>query len=320
MKYSLGARIALILVTLAVVGVSVFIVINREGAEEKFNRNNTYTNRGLTVLENIDPEADSDNDNLKDWQEALWRTDPHNPDTDGDGTIDGQEVEEKRNPLKNNINDSLNLRDSEYSRSFTEQVAQNVYGQYAIIEQQGTALTEQVQGSIIENSLESSDLNLEIQLKTYSEIFVDPEYTNHREYAQKMGTILIENARQKEQSSVTAIVEQSLLEGNRDTLLKLNSHISRYESMIGQALKVRVPFALAENHLLFINGLESIRASIVALSNAPDDPLKGLAGLSVYSDAIETTSSIISEFQSFYETNDISFEQGSSGYVFLYGL
>ncbi len=50
---------------------------------------------------------DSDGDGLKDWEEALWRTDPQNPDTDGDGTPDGEEIAKSRNPLKKGPNDTL---------------------------------------------------------------------------------------------------------------------------------------------------------------------------------------------------------------------
>ena len=38
------------------------------------------------------PGIDSDGDGLTDAEEALWGTDPHNPDTDGDGLTDGEEV------------------------------------------------------------------------------------------------------------------------------------------------------------------------------------------------------------------------------------
>ena len=43
-------------------------------------------------------QGDADKDGLKYWEEALWKTDPNNPDTDGDGTSDGQEVKEGRDP------------------------------------------------------------------------------------------------------------------------------------------------------------------------------------------------------------------------------
>lgn len=44
--------------------------------------------------------VDSDNDGLSDQDEInLWHTDPNNPDTDGDGYLDGDEVKNGYNPL-----------------------------------------------------------------------------------------------------------------------------------------------------------------------------------------------------------------------------
>lgn len=50
---------------------------------------------------------DSDNDGLKDWEEALWKTNVDNPDTDLDGTPDGEEVRLGRDPLKPGPDDKL---------------------------------------------------------------------------------------------------------------------------------------------------------------------------------------------------------------------
>ncbi len=46
----------------------------------------------------VDPTADTDNDGLINASEAVWGTDPNNPDTDGDGFADGEEVENNHNP------------------------------------------------------------------------------------------------------------------------------------------------------------------------------------------------------------------------------
>ena len=51
---------------------------------------------GTKYEENL---QDSDNDGLKDWEEELYKTDLHNPDTDGDGYLDGEEVAAGTNPL-----------------------------------------------------------------------------------------------------------------------------------------------------------------------------------------------------------------------------
>lgn len=54
----------------------------------------------------IDSDIDSDNDGLFDYQELnLYMTDPLNPDTDGDGYLDGEEVKNGYNPNESsNIN------------------------------------------------------------------------------------------------------------------------------------------------------------------------------------------------------------------------
>jgi len=48
---------------------------------------------------------DSDNDGLKDWEEEIYQTDLAKPDTDGDGTLDGDEVAADRDPLVAGPND-----------------------------------------------------------------------------------------------------------------------------------------------------------------------------------------------------------------------
>lgn len=55
----------------------------------------------------IKEQRDSDNDGLSDWDEELYKTDPNNPDTDGDGTLDGEEIKLGRNPLVRAPGDKL---------------------------------------------------------------------------------------------------------------------------------------------------------------------------------------------------------------------
>lgn len=57
------------------------------------------------VLEN--PDGDDDNDGLLNADEVLWGTDSRNPDSDGDGASDGDEVEAGRNPTIPGPNDAL---------------------------------------------------------------------------------------------------------------------------------------------------------------------------------------------------------------------
>jgi Tol biopolymer transport system component len=58
-------------------------------------RTETYTDNLCTL--NLDT-LDSDGDQLKNWEEAVYGTDENNRDTDGGGELDGSEVAAGRNP------------------------------------------------------------------------------------------------------------------------------------------------------------------------------------------------------------------------------
>jgi hypothetical protein len=53
-------------------------------------------------------EVDSDQDGLSDAMETLYKTNPNNPDTDGDGYKDGDEVANGYDPLIKSPNDKIN--------------------------------------------------------------------------------------------------------------------------------------------------------------------------------------------------------------------
>ena len=72
----------------------------------------------LTLAEALD----QDNDRLPDTEEAIYNTDPKNPDTDGDGYLDGDEVIAGYDPLKPAPNDKI-LNPLEYVRDVEPKLA-----------------------------------------------------------------------------------------------------------------------------------------------------------------------------------------------------
>jgi hypothetical protein len=92
--------IGIIIVLSILLAIGLFFVtsLNKEQAAQP-TPDATTSNAGLTSSTTVDPLADPDNDNLNNAQEALWGTNPNNPDTDGDGYKDGEEVANCHNPL-----------------------------------------------------------------------------------------------------------------------------------------------------------------------------------------------------------------------------
>lgn len=76
------------------------IIVNDEISSIYLNRSLQTTSSLPRVKEiDLDQTTDSDRDGLSDLREKAIGTDPHNPDTDGDGHLDGAEVINGFNPL-----------------------------------------------------------------------------------------------------------------------------------------------------------------------------------------------------------------------------
>lgn len=92
------------LLTLALIGGSIWYSKSDTASRDASTNAN---NKALTANAPQVTDTDYDKDRLKDWEEALWKTDPKSPDTDGDGTMDGEEVASRRNPALRGPDDAL---------------------------------------------------------------------------------------------------------------------------------------------------------------------------------------------------------------------
>ena len=103
----------LVLLIVGVVGGTIALVISRLNADNP-NPTTTAPNGSLGLAQNggqnvVDPTGDDNGDGLSNSDESLWGTDRKNPDTDGDGFLDGEEVANNHNPTIPAPNDILPL-------------------------------------------------------------------------------------------------------------------------------------------------------------------------------------------------------------------
>jgi len=102
----------LIVLILGIIGGTVALVVNRIRSSAKptptpITGYNSLDPSNVGSQNVVNPGNDDDNDDLNNADEALWGTDPDNPDTDGDGFNDGAEVANNHNPTIAGPNDEL---------------------------------------------------------------------------------------------------------------------------------------------------------------------------------------------------------------------
>ena len=83
---------------------------------------------------------DSDNDGLKDWEETLWKLDPHKADSNGDGVLDVEEVQKRIKEIDTNAlkNDTGDITGNQYTKDTeTDIISKKLFAEYINLKQSG---------------------------------------------------------------------------------------------------------------------------------------------------------------------------------------
>jgi len=270
-------------------------------------------------------EQDSDNDGLKDWEESLWGTDVNNPDSDGDGTSDGDEVAIKRNPTIAGPNDAYveEVKGSEGEAAETEDLSR-------------TALLAREYFATIINLKESGNFNDDTVSKlseslvqnftgenraggnrSKSDIVIteDNSAGSLRAYGNTMGAIVKKYADYNLPNELT-VMARALETGDQSELKKLDRSIEVHKALIAEFAAVRVPSSAADIHLALINTYIATERSVEQMNTVFTDPFVGMLGVNTYTTHTGTLNKIFTDLRSYFLSRNIFFETKESGYVF----
>jgi hypothetical protein len=263
---------------------------NKTKTNSYFKQETATQIQELTIL-------DYDGDGLKDWEEALWKTNPQNPDTDGDNTNDGEEIISNRDPLKQNINPSgqepsdkiaetILLAEKKAVEDYikltsTETVARQLFSQYIATKKVGGQLTETDKFQIIGNSIANIP---EITFNTYTEkdILISDITDNKSwgDYSNSLAEILIINLKTPIENIGTIIQDFSNIQGNEiatEQTIKIFDRftplILKNQKTVSSLLKLMVPKNLAQEHLNLINSFKKIYENVDLMQKSAKDPI-----------------------------------------------
>ena len=158
---------SVLVITCLIALVLIFGAVAYRNRKTVYVASDTSLKAGENSLLSKMAEIDSDNDGLKNWEESLWKTGANNPDSDGDGTVDGVEVRSNRDPRIKGPNDALEPDKGNTGLTPTEILAEETFTQYIKAQQSGQKLTEEEAGEIINELVR--DRKNSISIKTYSE-------------------------------------------------------------------------------------------------------------------------------------------------------
>lgn len=252
-----------------------------------------------------DPEADPDNDGLKNWQEKIYKTDARNSDTDGDGYLDGEEIGSGYDPAIPSPNDALEGTNTSQPRplpknltTYLAQILTQKISSGEIAPATGDQLNNPSDPNLPANQEILQEALNQISVKAKrdfalpeisdNEIIISQSPTNYEEigaYITAMSQALIpdESVAGFKQSEVEII--KDAIE-NKDTG-KVELLLTSLRKSLENLKRVTAPKDFADIHKQQISILALNAKILEAVKNFQDDPAGAAAAVQVYPQTID---------------------------------
>lgn len=243
---------------------------------------------------------DSDKDGLTDWQEEIYKTDPNNPDTDGDGYSDGEEVLSGYDPLAQAPNDKisgkaieprpksgsfsgLNLTD-ELAKALAEAMKASSQNSFQTDSSGSLELTD---SNLVDNALatalaKSPQLYLVPTLEDENiKISSDDSLTAGQNFVDQVAQILTSN---NQSQKIDMEAAQKAVQTKNYS--ELNQFIKNYKNSFLAIKELSVPPSWKEIHKKNLALIIANANILEAIKLINDDPLRALLALQQYQEIV----------------------------------
>lgn len=240
----------------------------------------------------VDLAHDADNDGLSDTDESYWLTDFENPDTDGDGYLDGEEVASRHNPTVAGPYDKLT------DLNLTQRVA------------------DLAASGLVEGSLKPNSPNYITSLDNVALAVIDDGLKTFISYPEDLKLNLIEDTPNNNQEYIEAIsqVWEQFFKtfGNEINNLDENLELTNKDGYFNQEnitfftqkrnefsviatnwQSILVPKNWESEHTNFLNLIQEMTKINEAIAEGVNDPLRATMGLTLLINVAEQIPEII---------------------------
>jgi len=287
-------QITLIVILAIAIGYLVFVLI----------KNNTATGeeKRITVAlvddsRSDDYYIDTDNDGAYDWQEALWpELDPENPDSDGDGILDGRYIKIQQS-IRETQRRTIELPESNLSE--TEKLGRSAYTALFAISQTDGGLDSQTEQQFSDNiATHIGDLTLGEKLYTRDQLLlVEDTKENIYAYRDRMKTLLAKYP------VATSDIELLLAASEDPTRYssRLKTISFKYADYLAELELTQTPHVIAGRHTELINNISQMSGATDNLLEEEIDELVSLAFLVQVEKILNQTADALIHINTFFE-------------------
>lgn len=232
-------------------------------------------NQDLLVSNSIENEQ---NANLKNWQAVLSK-------------ISSTTVETTDNTVSNIGNGTL-----------TDQMAKDFFGQYLVLTQNGTTVTDTEANQIAQNTILGSNYT-SVQGKVYTREDLRIEKIANSTTKKTYNVALMESIQKRYPSKSDDelnILSNAMQSGSEAELKKLDPIIIAYKGLISDMMTIKVPYDVVTLHLEFLNTTSNILANIESMRQSFVDPVRSLSAIKQYQDNIVVMYAVLKKFSIYF--------------------
>ena len=167
--------------------------------------------------------------------------------------------------------------------NLTAQIAQNSFGQFLALSQNGTQVTENNASQIAQNTINGINYNNTVEnIYTVKNLKIETNnIANIQTYFDILSRNLVKNNVLGDGSEIDIINRATVSEKESD-LSKLDPIIAKYKQTVSDLLKMSIPSDAVQIHLELLNDTNNILSDIKYMREILSDPIKGLIGLKSY--------------------------------------
>lgn len=319
--------------TIASIIVALLIILGVQSLVDRQSKGNNLDNSNKNLATDTKLQEflaiDSDSDGLKDWEEALWKTDPKKADTDGDGTNDGDEAKYNRDPLKKAPGDEIDPKiiaenkkeEEEFAKlNATEQFSRIFFSQYIDAKNSigGQSLTSTEKQAILNNmitGLNKTSVTIKYRVEDLG-TFNSENATNIKDYGNKFGLIILEKFSNYAGKELLYMAQATANE-DEETLTVLELIIKEYNDTIVSLASLPVPQKAVLTHVNILNSLENMKISIEGMKKIFTDPATAIISLSQYQASANSLFRNLESLQNYFNVNKVTFNDTEPGILIM---